>query len=188
MKSKSIFVNILIFLVIPLVYFTIHYQTAKYWKEHSNKITNIKPFSLPLIKNYTAAQPRISHKEFAGKAFIMNFWASWCTTCDREEKAVVSLWKRYAETEKIKFLSVATMDNKNDVLKSTKRKDIQAPLALDGSGEMAQQYEVKSIPQTLLVDSQGRICHWAKGPLVAATLVQFESALKSLLHQNGKCL
>jgi cytochrome c biogenesis protein CcmG, thiol:disulfide interchange protein DsbE len=68
---------------------------------------NPKDFSLT-----TYAGDTIHTADLRGKLVLVNFWASWCTTCDEEAALLEQAWKVYQITDpgRVVFLGVAYMD------------------------------------------------------------------------------
>ncbi len=98
-------------------------------------------------------------KSLRGKYVLIDFWASWCGPCRRENPNVVRLYNKYKD-KGFDILGVS-LDNKKD-----KWVDAIAKDKLDWhhisdlkgwSSALAKPYGVKGIPYTVLVDKEGKI-------------------------------
>ena len=102
----------------------------------------------------------ISLKSLRGKIVLIDFWASWCGPCRRENPNVVAMYNKY-NAKGFDVMSVS--------LDSDKSRWVDA-IAKDGllwknhvsdlkgwQNGVAQMYSVSSIPQTLLIDKEGKI-------------------------------
>ena len=102
----------------------------------------------------------LSLKSLRGKVVLVDFWASWCGPCRRENPNVIAVYNKYKDRG-FDILSVS-MD-------SDKSRWVDA-IAQDGllwknhisdlkgwQNGVAQLYSVTSIPQTLLIDKDGKI-------------------------------
>jgi peroxiredoxin len=112
--------------------------------------------------NFSAPNPEgkvISLKESLGKVTIIDFWASWCAPCRAENPNVVALYNELHE----KGLNIIGVSLDKDAAKWT------AAIEKDGltwnqvsnlkfwQDPIAEQYNVKSIPATFILDAKGII-------------------------------
>ena len=112
--------------------------------------------------------------DLRGKVVLIDFWASWCGPCRRENPNVVRAYETYNSLG-FEVFSVS-LDQNADRWK--------AAIAMDGlnwpyhvcdlkgwSNEAARAYGVSSIPHALLVDQEGTIvATHLRGPALAAKL------------------
>lgn len=115
--------------------------------------------------------------DYRGKYVLVDFWASWCGPCRKENPNVVELYKKYKD-EGFEVFSVS-LDKDKARWEAAIEQD---NLIWDGHvsdlkfwrSEAAQDYNVSSIPFTVLVDPEGKI--------VATRLrgMQLEQTLESI--------
>lgn len=114
--------------------------------------------------NFSAPTPTgetMSLKDAMGKYTIIDFWASWCKPCRMENPNVVNVYNKYHDKglniisvsldkaeQKDKWIQ-AIKDDKMDWYHVSNLQFWQDPIA--------QQYSVRSIPATFLVDENGMI-------------------------------
>jgi len=116
-----------------------------------------KEIALPGINGDTL---RLS--DLRGKVVLIDFWASWCGPCRRENPNVVAMYNKYNK-DGFEVFSVS-LDKSTDAAKW------QAAIATDGliwpnhvsdlkgwQCAAALDYGVKSIPFTVLIDAEGKI-------------------------------
>lgn len=109
--------------------------------------------------------PSFRLSDFQGKVVVINLWASWCGPCRREVPEYEKVRKSYAGRE-VEFVALTTEDPReasdqvNKFLRSVTfgfrlgwADDEMARVLMNGR---------RSIPQTIVMDSDGRIIkHWS---------------------------
>lgn len=102
--------------------------------------------------------------DLRGKVVLIDFWASWCGPCRKENPHVVSLYAKYRDRG-FEVFSVSLDKNKASWTDAIAKDHLTWPnhvSDLKGWGSAAAKlYGVNSIPSTFLVDKDGRII--AKG-------------------------
>lgn len=98
--------------------------------------------------------------DLKGKVVLIDFWASWCGPCRKENPNVVRLYKEY-EKQGFTVLSVSLDKTKEPWLAAIEKDGLIWPHHVSDlkfwSNEAAQLYKVTGIPFTVLVDREGRI-------------------------------
>ena len=96
---------------------------------------------------------------FRGKVVLVDFWASWCGPCRKENPNVVAMYKKY-HNKGFEVYSVSLDDDKDKWLKAIQADGLVWNHASDLKGwqsQAAQLYGVDAIPFTLLLDKEGKI-------------------------------
>jgi thiol-disulfide isomerase/thioredoxin len=111
------------------------------------------------------SQPKADGKllklsDLKGKVVLIDFWASWCGPCRKENPNVVKTYQKYAD-KGFTVLSVSLDKDKNAWLEAIKKDNLLWPNHVSDlkswSNEAAQLYKVSGIPFTVLVDKEGKI-------------------------------
>jgi peroxiredoxin len=116
-------------------------------------------FSLPSLSD----RP-VSLTEFRGSVVLLNFWATWCPPCIAE---MPDLEKLHRELKEHGFVLVAiSIDTggKKAVAPFWEKTGLTFPSLLDGSGEVATRYGVRSLPTSFLINPRGEIIGRILGP------------------------
>lgn len=115
-------------------------------------------FSLP-----TPDGGSIALSSLRGKYVLIDFWASWCGPCRQENPKVVRMYNEYKD-KGFEIFGVSLDQSKDKWLKAIADDKLTWPHVSDLKGwqsAAAELYGVNSIPQTILVDKEGKII--AKG-------------------------
>ncbi|MYN01094.1 redoxin family protein [Pseudoduganella sp. DS3] len=123
---------------------------------------------------------KITPESLKGKVFMVNFWATSCTTCVAEMPDMVKTYDKY-KGQGLEYVAVAMQyDAPNYVVNFTETRKLPFKVALDVSGEAAKAWgDVKMTPTVFVVDKDGNIIKRYLGK------VDFPS-LHALLEKNLK--
>ncbi len=101
----------------------------------------------------------LSLKELRGKVVLVDFWASWCGPCRKENPAVVAAYQKF-KGRGFDILGVSLDSNKDRWVDAIAADGLTWPHVSDLKGwqnDAAKLYSVTSIPQNVLLDKEGRI-------------------------------
>jgi peroxiredoxin len=101
----------------------------------------------------------VTLSSFKGRYVLVDFWASWCGPCREENPYVVKVYQQYGgkdfeiigislDSQKAAWLKAIEQDG----LKWLNVSDLQGPRNV-----VAQQYDVRAVPQNFLIDPNGVI-------------------------------
>ncbi|MBL4753014.1 MAG: AhpC/TSA family protein [Flavobacteriales bacterium] len=105
----------------------------------------------------------VSLSSLRGKTVLIDFWASWCKPCRIENPHVVKLYKQYKD-KGFEIYGVSLDKNKNAWVQAIQQDGLEWIHVSDlqfWNSAAAKLYDVRSIPQTYLIDEDGKII--AKG-------------------------
>jgi thiol-disulfide isomerase/thioredoxin len=98
---------------------------------------------------------KVSLESLRSKRVALQFWATWCGVCRREEGALNAVAKGLEPDEAL-YAVVADSDDVEKVRDFVAREHIEYPVLL-GTGDVLAAYHVQAFPTTYYVDAQGRI-------------------------------
>jgi cytochrome c biogenesis protein CcmG, thiol:disulfide interchange protein DsbE len=98
----------------------------------------------------------------AGKAVVLNFWASWCIPCKDEAPFLEELWRDNRDRDLV-VLGLDSRDFRADARRFADRFGLTFPLAYDGPGDEASSFGVTGYPETFVIDREGRVVAAFKG-------------------------
>jgi len=101
----------------------------------------------------------IDLKNLRGKYVLVDFWASWCGPCRKENPNVVAAYSKY-HPKGLEIVSISLDNNKNSWIKAIRADGLEWMHVSDLKGwknAAAAKYGVKLIPQNFLLDKDGKI-------------------------------
>lgn len=125
-------------------------------KERATAVGSIAP---DFTQNDVEDKP-VKLSDFRGKYVLLDFWASWCGPCRRENPTVVKAYNTYKD-KNFTILGVSLdQDKKDNWLKAIKKDNLTWTHVSDLKGwenEVAVKYGVREIPKNYLIDPTGKI-------------------------------
>jgi cytochrome c biogenesis protein CcmG, thiol:disulfide interchange protein DsbE len=123
------------------------------------------------------AVPGLDSADFRGQVTVLNVWASWCVPCREEAGLLMTL----AADSRLRVLGMNYKDQPDNARRFLGRYGNPfAANGVDGNGRAAIEWGVYGVPETFVVDRDGRITYKLIGPLTPDNL---ESAVKPAIEK-----
>lgn len=137
---------------------------------------------LPALEGLTQAGvqiPGLSPEQLKGQVSIVNIWASWCAPCRAEHPILVEL----SQDNQFQLIGINYKDKPSNALRFLgslgNPYDI---VGVDENGRSSIEWGVYGVPETFIVDVDGKIAHKHVGPLSPEAMeTTFMPALADIL-------
>jgi thiol-disulfide isomerase/thioredoxin len=129
------------------------------------------PPQAPIAFDLTLFDGRDLHSgELQGKTVVVNFWASWCGPCLEEAPELQRVWRAY-QNKHVVFVGVV-FKNDDAVAAQTflRHAQIDYPNGQDREGQLATAFQIVGLPNTFILNTEGRLVHRFIGPVKAERL------------------
>lgn len=135
-------------------------RTVIQFKEEVNKLRKLAVGQpAPEFEAYTPNNKTVKLSDYKGKYTLVDFWASWCAPCRKENPNLVRIYNMYKD-KNFTILGVSLDNNpgawmraiEDDKLSWTQISDLKA-----WSSHLIVDYRIKAIPASVLVDPNGII-------------------------------
>ncbi len=117
--------------------------------------------------------------DLRGKVVVLNFWASWCLSCEYEHPFFVEAERKYANDD-VQIVGIIYQDSRSNAIRYIQRMGGTWPNVVDPRSRVAIDYGVYGVPETFMIDRDGVIAFKQIGPVSRGLL---ETWISKLLAQ-----
>ena len=132
-------------------------------------------FELPLLEG-----DRIRLEDLRGKIVVLDFWATWCGPCIASLPKLNEIAQEYRGAN-VQLIAVNIEQKPSEIKSMLGKLEIKPTVALDSDGAVAKAYFAEAIPQTVIIDVNGKIVRIVVGGGEDAEK-QIRSTLDSLIQ------
>lgn len=106
--------------------------------------------------------------DLRGQVVFINFWASWCDPCKEEAPLLQEAWVYFQNTRNdVLFLGLAWTDTDKNARAYIKQFGLTFPNGPDEGTRWAQVFRIRGVPETYILDKEGRLAYIKIGPFVS---------------------
>jgi cytochrome c biogenesis protein CcmG, thiol:disulfide interchange protein DsbE len=134
-------------------------------------------FNLPPLPGREPAQPLSTKHLATGKPMLVNFFASWCGPCRVEHPILNALARDHGVT----IHGINYKDRPEQAGAFLRQLgDTYDRIGADADGRVGIEFGVYGIPETFVIDGQGRVRYRNPGPIDPASAEKIMALLESL--------
>ena len=145
--SKNHILIIFMFLVSLLMLFQVLTFDSSFEIPKSNTVSvNKQKIDFP--------DPVLNLEEYKGKVIFLNFWATWCPSCDLEMPSIEALKNKFTESELV-VLTISIDENQDVVDKYLLENNFSFPVILDPNNTIGSRLGVSAFPESHIINKDG---------------------------------
>ncbi len=122
--------------------------------------------------------------ENKGKVIVLDFWATWCGPCLQAMPQIDRVTREFAD-KGVQLIAVNLQETPAQISAMLERQKLSPTVALDRDGVVAAKYGANAIPQTVVIDREGKVTRLfiGGGPHLGD---QLREALQALMPAGEK--
>jgi cytochrome c biogenesis protein CcmG/thiol:disulfide interchange protein DsbE len=119
--------------------------------------------SLPVLDGVPGRSAALTH--WRGAVVVVNFWASWCSTCNAEAGLLERAQHLLADRHEGTIVGITYKDLTSESLEAIKHFGFTFPNLRDVNGSYAEGYGTAQLPETFVLNRQLRVVAISRGEI-----------------------
>ncbi|QEH32595.1 Thiol-disulfide oxidoreductase ResA [Aquisphaera giovannonii] len=99
---------------------------------------------------------KFSPAQHRGSVLVLDFWATWCGPCIQAMPQVEKVADEFKDRG-VKLVAVNLQEEPKQIKALLERQKLHPAVALDRDGAVAEKYAANAIPQTVIIDREGKV-------------------------------
>jgi cytochrome c biogenesis protein CcmG/thiol:disulfide interchange protein DsbE len=142
------------------------------------KTSHLAGKAAPKFTVQTLDGEKLSSRDLAGKAVIVNFWNSWCYPCRQEHPELTQFYARHNDDPDFALVGIVRDDTKAATERWVKKNGDDWTIATDPGGKAALAFATRGQPETFAISPDGVVVGYQFGPSSADDLEQLLNAAR----------
>lgn len=160
MNRKVLTVILSLALVLLLIGATFWYNnlSKNYAQTPNGDAANEEIKLAPDFQVYDNDGNLVSLSDKFGKPIVVNFWATWCGPCKAELPTFQKMYNQYGEDIEFMMVNLTSGREKEEIVKKfLEDNELKFPVYYDKDMSAAVLYNLRSIPRTVFINSDGTL-------------------------------
>ena len=124
-----------------------------------------------VLKSTSGETVKLSH--LRGQAVLVNLWATWCPPCREEMPSIEKVYSEYKDEGFVVLaVNMTYQDKPQKIVPFVTERGLTFPILLDETGDMANDYQLRSLPSSYFIGRDGVIKEVVIGGPMAEALLR----------------
>jgi len=124
----------------------------------------------PAIAGQTVDGQSVRLDQYQGRWVLVNFFATWCIPCRQEHPDLIRFAAEHRQAGDLDVLGVVYDDSLDAVRDFRDKQGGDWPMVVDPNGRVALDFGVSGVPESYLIDPDGRVAAKVVGGVQAGAL------------------
>ena len=133
---------------------------------------------LPAVSGRTVQGGSFGPADYRGHVTVVNFWATWCAPCRREQPQLQQVW-REERRDGVVMVGVNYRDDAAAARDWVRTYDVGYPSVADPSGAYAAKFGFAGLPATYVADARGNLRYRFYGAVTQSALERVLAQLRT---------
>jgi peroxiredoxin len=102
--------------------------------------------------------------DMKGTVVLINFWATWCSSCIDEMPSLERLFRNMSADQKFKMVTILYRDDGIRANNFMRQNGFTFPVYLNPDGVAAKMFGITGVPETFIIDKKGVLREKVLGP------------------------
>ena len=130
-------------------------------------------FMAPDFELPNSAGETVKLSDLRGQAVLVNLWATWCPPCREEMQSIEKVYNEYKDQGLVVLaVNMTYQDDAQKILPFITARELTFPILLDETGNMANDYQMRSLPSSYFIGRDGIIDEVVIGGPMAEALLR----------------
>lgn len=132
-----------------------------------------KDFLAPDFELATASGEIVRLSDLRGQAVLVNLWTTWCPPCREEMQTIEKICNAYKDQGLVVLaVNITYQDTPEKIMPFVTERGLTFPILLDETGNMASDYQLRSLPSSYFIRRDGVINEVVIGGPMAEALLR----------------
>ena len=115
-------------------------------------------FLAPDFELKTTTGETVKLSDLRGQAVLVNLWATWCPPCRAEMESIEKVYQEYKDRGfAVLAVNMTYQDDPLAIMPFVNKQKLTFPILLDETGDMANAYQLRSLPSSYFIRPDGVI-------------------------------
>ena len=130
-------------------------------------------FPAPDFELKTPKGETVNLSDLRGQAVLVNLWATWCPPCRAEMRSIEKVYNEYKDQGFVVLaVDMTYQDDPLAIVPFVNEQGLTFPILLDETGDMANAYQLRSLPSSYFINRDGIINEVVIGGPMAEALLR----------------